>query len=272
MTGFTLNALQLVLGASLAVLAAIFGFYMGWLNLPGALSAFGIGVIVFGLGGLSWSIILLIFFLTSSVLSVLFKSQKGDLAQYLAKPSSRDLGQVLANGGIACVFVLLHVFFHGAWWPWVGFTAACAGANADTWATELGVLSKRLPSLITNGKIVPKGTSGGISLVGTLGSIAGAGIVALAAGLLWRGPNKGNLILIVWFAGVVGSLVDSFLGATLQRINYCPKCQKETEKTPYHTCGTATSYLRGWKWLDNDWVNFFCTLSAALMAILMAGG
>jgi uncharacterized protein (TIGR00297 family) len=272
MNGVSLDALQIVLGGSLAIIAALFGLYMGWLNLPGAFAAFGIGSIVFGLGGLAWSVILLTFFLTSSILSVLFKSRKIEAEQYSAKRSRRDSGQVLANGGVACVFVVLHLFFPHQWWPWAGFAAACAGANADTWATEIGELSKRLPSMITSGKSVQRGTSGGISLAGTLGTAAGAGVVALAAWLLWTGPGKEDALLSIWFAGIAGSLVDSFLGATLQRVNFCEKCQKETEKTPYHSCGTATKYLRGWKWLDNDWVNFFCTLSAALVAILLVGG
>jgi hypothetical protein len=39
---------------------------------------------------------------------------------------------------------------------------------------------------------------------------------------------------------------------------YCPADNKETEKYPLHTCGTPTVHTRGWKWLDNDWVNFAC--------------
>jgi uncharacterized membrane protein len=49
---------------------------------------------------------------------------------------------------------------------------------------------------------------------------------------------------------------------------YCPADRKETEKHPLHTCGTATVHTRGWKWLDNDWVNFACGLSGALLALL----
>jgi uncharacterized membrane protein len=46
----------------------------------------------------------------------------------------------------------------------------------------------------------------------------------------------------------------------------------ETEKALLHSCGHTTEYLRGWRWLDNDWVNFFCTASAAFVAIIMSGG
>jgi uncharacterized membrane protein len=70
--------------------------------------------------------------------------------------------------------------------------------------------------------------------------------------------------------GFVGALIDSLLGASLQAIYYCPQCQKETERHPLHSCGSATSLKRGWVWLNNDWVNAACTLSAGLVGIFLA--
>jgi uncharacterized membrane protein len=58
---------------------------------------------------------------------------------------------------------------------------------------------------------------------------------------------------------LLGSLFDSFLGATVQAIYFCPTCDKETERHPVHTCGTPTAMIRGWEWLNNDWVNFGCS-------------
>lgn len=274
MNFFVLDSIQLLIGGILAFITAVVSWKMGWLSFDGAFASFGVGLIVFGVGGLSWAIILLVFFVSSSVLSKFFKSKKIDSEKYSAKGSHRDAGQVLANGGLACLFVLLSLFFKFEWWPWVGFSAALAAANADTWATEIGALSKKLPVLITDGREVEKGTSGGISLEGILGSLGGAGVVALAACLLWPQPGGGNagIFIAIWAAGCLGSVVDSFLGATLQRVNFCPKCQKETEKEPYHTCGTEIEFKRGWKWLNNDGVNFFCTLTAALTAIVLIGG
>jgi uncharacterized membrane protein len=69
--------------------------------------------------------------------------------------------------------------------------------------------------------------------------------------------------------GVLGSLVDSLLGATLQAIYFCPVCQKETEKHPQHTCGGKTVHQRGLAWLNNDGVNFLCTLSAGLAGVCL---
>jgi len=62
--------------------------------------------------------------------------------------------------------------------------------------------------------------------------------------------------------------VDSLLGASVQAMYTCPKCAKETEK-PIHGCGTPTQHQRGWRWLDNDMVNFISSLIGALVAAAM---
>jgi uncharacterized protein (TIGR00297 family) len=270
-----LPLVQLLLGMLLAALAAGGAYLLGWLDLSGAFAAFGVGVIVFGLGGLAWSLVLLTFFASSSLLSKLFKDHKEETEKYSAKGARRDAAQVLANGGLASLFVLLSLFTRSDGLAWCGFAAALAAANADTWATEIGALSRVAPALITTGQPVAKGVSGGISRLGTWGSVAGAVLVALVAWLAW--PWVGNerslwAALAIAFAGVVGSLVDSFLGATLQGVYYCPQCAIETEKFPWHTCGTETVHRRGWRWLNNDWVNLGCTLAAALLAIILVGG
>jgi len=155
------------------------------------------------------------------------------------------------------------------------FAAAFAAANADTWATELGVLSKTWPRKLTTWVPVPPGTSGGISLAGTIAAAGGSLLIAAVAVLLWPGASTGagdRLLfgVIILVAGVCGSLVDSVMGATVQAIYWCPACEKETEKTPNHSCSSMTEQIRGWKWMNNDAVNLTCTLSAALLALLLS--
>ncbi|MBI9048689.1 MAG: DUF92 domain-containing protein [Anaerolineaceae bacterium] len=269
--------MSIILGFTLALIIAWVAKWKKSLNRSGAIAATIMGTIIFGLGGLSWAFILLIFFLSSSLLSRFKKHSKLIYDEKFSKTAERDAVQVLANGGLAMMLVLIHYLHPDNNWTWLLFAASLAAANADTWATELGVLSKKAPHLITNGKSVEPGTSGAISFAGKLASCAGAAMVALPAVFLWQGnlPPAGpwgqlGVMLIITLAGLIASLLDSLLGATVQAIYYCPKCQKETERHPLHTCQTPTKIQRGWPWLNNDLVNFSATVTGACSALLLA--
>lgn len=274
-TGF--SWIQFGLGLLLAALVAAAAYKLHSLSRTGAWAAVGLGTVIFGLGGLPWAALLLTFFVSSSLLSRLFKRQKASVDEKFSKGSTRDASQVLANGGIAGAAVILQAIWPAEPWLWVAGAAALAAANADTWATELGVLSPIAPRLITSGVKVEKGTSGGVSLLGFLSALSGAAAVAAVALLVWPEyagspfAGAGARLALISLAGLAGSLVDSLLGATVQAIYYCPTCRKETERYPLHTCGTPTTRAHGWPWLDNDWVNTACTASAALLGGLAAG-
>jgi uncharacterized protein (TIGR00297 family) len=258
--------MQILYGFILAIIIAYGAYRARSLNGSGALAATLMGTVVFGLGGLQWAILLLIFFITSSGLSRAFKKRKQDLTEKFSKGHQRDAGQVLGNGGLATLFVLVHVLYPESMIGWVGFAASLAAVNADTWATELGVLNPTPPRLITNlGKRVEKGTSGGVSLFGTLASLLGASVVALPAALF---TADRSLFLLISIAGLGSALFDSLLGATVQAMYYCPTDGQETEKHPLHSCGTPTVHIRGWKWLSNDWVNFACAAFGSLLGLM----
>ena len=121
--------------------------------------------------------------------------------------------------------------------------------------------------MITNGKEVERGTSGGVTLAGYLAALVGAGLIGLAAALFTLKVPWLEFAGSITLAGLAGSTFDSFLGATVQAIYYCPQCQKETERYPVHGCGTETRQIRGWRWLNNDMVNLLCSLMGALVAV-----
>ena len=257
--------MQILIGFLLATLIGILAWRAGSLSRSGALAAALTGGLIFGFGGFPWTMLLLTFFITSSVLSRLFNKQKVGLSEKYSKGNQRDWAQVLANGGLGALLAVIFYILPQQDWIWLAFAGAMAAVNADTWSTELGVMSNILPRLITNGKIVERGTSGGITLTGTLAALGGAALVAIVAVsfppyLLWL-PRWG----IIVFGGLIGSLFDSVLGASVQAIYWCPTCKKETERHPLHTCGSPTEQLRGWHWMNNDVVNFACSLMGAIV-------
>jgi len=264
---------SLAAGFVLAAAVSVLAWRLKSLSPSGAAAATALGAVVFGLGGLAWAILLLAFFFSSSGLSRLFRRYKQGQVEKYAKGSRRDAAQVLANGGVAGGFVLLYLLFPQSAWPWLGFAGSLAAVNADTWATELGILNHSRPRLITTGRPVEPGTSGAVSLTGTLAALAGAALIAALAIAVWPGPERptglaaaavGGLLAL---AGLAGSLADSWLGATLQSIYTCPVCQKETEQHPRHNCGSPTFRLRGLPWLNNEGVNAICALVGALLGL-----
>ena len=146
------------------------------------------GTAIFGFGGWTWGLVLIAFFVSSTLLSHFRRADKTAMAEKFAKGERRDLAQTLANGGfgaLLAVAVLLFIDLPGK--PRLGnplyayltlaYFGAIASANADTWATELGVLSRTPPRLITTGKPVAPGTSGGITWYGTVAALAGSAFI-----------------------------------------------------------------------------------------------
>jgi uncharacterized protein (TIGR00297 family) len=208
---------------------------VNWLTGRGAAAALAVGLAtIYGFGWRGMAL-LLAFFVSSSLLT---RAAAG--GEKSGGAGRRNARQVLANGGVAALAAL------AGNWTW--FAGALAAANADTWATEIGSFSPTPPRLITNGTRVPAGTDGGMTLLGTVGGVAGAGLIAGLAGVLPRGSGPGSthpawVVMAVATAGVVGMLLDSLLGATLQ--------------------GKI-------RWMDNDAVNLAATLTGALCAGLIA--
>ncbi|MBE3559210.1 MAG: DUF92 domain-containing protein [Ktedonobacteraceae bacterium] len=260
------------------LLGLLFSSGIGWLayrrkalTRSGVLGAILSGTMTFGLGGWSWGLALIFFFTSSSLLSHWRKREKEHTASdKFSKGTQRDFAQATANGGVATLLALGHTF---AGSPALrslletGYIGALATANADTWATELGVLSPCPPRLITTGAPVEPGTSGGVTPLGTAAGAAGA--LALGAFFRLLNPTRRAIPWLALIAGLIGSLVDSLLGATIQAMYYCPLCARETERR-IHSCGTRTRSLRGLAWLNNDVVNFLATLVGSVTAMLLS--
>jgi len=217
-----------------------------------------VGTLVLAGTGWEGGAVLAAFFVSSSAVGRLAPGRpRGD-----AKGERRDRHQVVANGGPAALGALLGNF-DPALGVWV-MTGSLAAAAADTWATSLGSLSPTPPRLLHFGPEVTPGTSGGMTLAGTLGAVGGAAVVAAVGALAARSPWLAPVGTLVGFAGMAA---DSALGALAQGRFHCPACAAASDWR-VHRCGTRTIRKGGIAWLDNDGVNLAATSLAALLAAL----
>ena len=247
--------------------AGIFAFgarRMRALSTSGAVTGTVVGAIALA-AGWSWGILLVAHFISASALSKLGERRKAKLiGSVVEKGDRRDANQVLANGGVYALAAIAYTLSHTPTWYSIGIGALAASA-ADTWATEIGTLIGRNPVSIVSGRGVPAGTSGGVSLIGTLASMGGALFIAAGATLArWPVP-----FTVVVLGGLAGAVADSLLGATLQTRRWCDVCAKSTER-PVHNCGAPTRRTGGIRGFDNDAVNAVCSGVGALVTLLLS--
>jgi uncharacterized protein (TIGR00297 family) len=147
---------------------------------------------------------------------------------------------ISGGGGFPYAYVGIHIghFVILSFAALPALIAAIAEAAADTVSSEVGQAIGGKPILITNGRPVPPGTDGAITLAGSAaGCLAATLVVFTAVPTLHLNPSQAA---IAWIAAIAGLFADSLIGATLER--------------------------RGW--LNNDSVNFLSTAIAALLALV----
>lgn len=251
-------------GFLLAALIALVAWRTRSLSSSGASTATIIGTLAVT-AGWSWGVLLIVYFASSSALSHLGRSAKERrTASIVAKAGPRDAAQVLANGATFAAAALFLLLTPDARWIALGAGSLAASA-ADTWATEIGTLAGGNPRSILTWRTTQVGTSGGVSLTGTLAAIGGAAFVALvAASLGWTWIVCRNVLI----GGIAGAFIDSLLGATLQSRRWCDACSRETERA-IHDCGAQTRPHGGFFWMDNDVVNFMSATAGGLLAMIL---
>lgn len=260
------NDISLLLVWILAALTiSIIAAYFQALTDGGALGAFVMGIFVFGMGGVRFLVPMAAFFILSSLLSRIERREKQDKKHRFGKGSCRDIVQVYANGGIPFLAAIWY-FYAPSPELYIVYLASLAAATADTWGTEIGFFSRKPPRSFATFKQVPPGSSGGVSVIGTLGSILGA---ATIGGISYLFLEDVQVLILVTAAGFAASLIDSFLGATVQANFECRECYTITELDRH--CDTRAMKVRGIRELTNDTVNLLCTLSGAAIALAAMG-
>ncbi len=267
--------LEITLGLALGAAIGWVGYRLSAFSRTGIIGVVLASTITCGAGGWVWDAVLLISFLGSSLCAHYGLAYKERTIEKYGRIGRRGMLQVTAGVGWALALVLLHLLTPQTTGIYAAFVGAIATTTADTWATELGVMSARPPRLITSRRRVAAGTPGAVSALGIVAALSGAwliGFVGLALAVLSTWLNNGAwsralawLPLAATAGGLAGCLVDSFLGAAAQGIYYCERCEKETEQR-IHSCGEPARQIRGWSWLTNEAINLVSSVVGAAVA------
>ncbi|MGG1600440.1 DUF92 domain-containing protein [Paenibacillus naphthalenovorans] len=263
---------DLLVGLAGSLLIAGAAYWKKSLTISGLAAAVLLGTLMYALGSLPWFGTLIAFFITSSAWSK-WKSRRKEAAESgYAKSGRRDAGQVWANGGLGLALCIGYWLFpHPLWWA--AFVGVMATVTADTWATEIGGVSRSAPRSIVSLRTVEPGTSGGVTPLGLAASAAGGLFIGAAAWPLLllspQGPlpSAAALCFIGLLGGLAGSLADSWFGAVCQVMYRCRVCGKEIEKNRH--CEAAAVRIRGHALMTNDTVNALSSAFGGLIALAM---
>jgi len=211
---------------------ALLAWYARGVNLTGAVAGSAVAFVLAARDLSMFCMLLAVFAITLGA-TRLGSERKLEL-RTAERGDGRSASQVMANLGLAGLLAALAPTS----WPFLAL-ASLAEAAADTASSEIGMAFPGRTVLITSWQTVSAGMDGGISLLGTAAALAAAAVIALASRALGLASSRHSAVIM--FAGFVGTLVDSVLGALLER--------------------------RGW--LSNDLVNLLSTAAAVGIAGLL---
>jgi len=242
-----MNQTMWIQAAGVNLLLALVSAAMRLLSPSGCVAAFFIGGLVWGsLGWQGWAVVMA-FFLGGTAATKFRYEAKQRLGVAQSHNGQRRWKHAWANAGAGVLCALASLWYlerghpqNAEAWRWA-FVACFASALSDTLSSEFGQLAGKSPLLITTGEDVPVGTDGGITLAGTLMGVLGAALLTLLGRFIGLVPVKATLPILL--AGLSGNLLDSYLGATLQR-----QGRMNNEAVNFvNTCGgAALGFLGYW--------------------------
>lgn len=233
-----LNMPRLVIALLVTLSFAVAGFVVGGVTLSGAIAGFAVAfAIYYCIGPGAFAVLLAVFGITW-VATRIGRAHKENLG-IAEDRRGRDVCQVLANLSVSATLAVASMFFFRQF-AWTAAIAALCEAAADTTSSECGEAWSDRAYLILGFRRVPPGNDGAISPIGTLVAIVSAALVALVA--TFEGVLDARAAAFAGAAGFLGTIVDSLLGASLERRSL----------------------------IGNNSVNFLSTLSAALIALLLS--
>lgn len=199
----------------LFALSRIFNIF----DLKGTIAALVVGLIVAFLGSISWLIVLLVFAISSHFATKAYFEIKKEKHVQEGEKGERRVSNVFYAALMGLVFASLNFtnfLTHSFYFHYFElFSISLAVVNSDTFASEIGVIDKRV-YMITSFKRATPGINGGVSLTGEGAALLGSFIVAITYGLVNPAGFSVVKIFTVGVLGFIGCQIDSILGAVYE--------------------------------------------------------
>lgn len=251
-------------------IAAVLGFlivgitrYKNALTWPAAWTADVMLLLIVYAGSLFEGLALIGMYVSVLVVDLIFgKKMEKATEGVLEKGGTRGMKQVLVNGGPGCLCMVLYLIFKNDLFL-LAYYASIFEVMADSIASDVGVLSKKAPRDICTWKVVSKGMSGGVSVLGLVSSGVCCTVAAVLVGVFRQYPAWS--LLVIALAPYMGMLLDSVLGSLMQVKYICRVCGMQTEQLEH--CGQPTKVLKGIPKISNSMVNLICASLAAVLAM-----
>nr|WP_300006237.1 DUF92 domain-containing protein [Tissierella sp.] len=241
-----------MLVASIILLAA---FKLRSITPDGMLAAFFTALTLYSLGGVWIAVSLLVFFVLGSLISKIKNDYKIKAESLQDDSGARNWKQVLANSLPACIIVWAAYLLPDKNFILLPAFAVFSAAAADTFSSEIGMMTKGRVFNILNGKTMPGGLSGGVSFAGLLAGLVGSLLLSTFA--LPQFGSRGFIIIAV--LGFLGSILDSIIGVLLQSKYLGENGQLQDKKNI-----RDDKPVKGLKIMSNNAVNFI-TLSLIMI-------
>ena len=241
---------------AIALTILIVAFKLHSITPDGIVAAFLTAITLYSLGGVWIATSLLVFFVLGSLISKIKNDYKIKAESLQDDSGARNWKQVLANSLPACIIVWIAYLIPDKSFILLPAFGVFSAAAADTFSSELGMMSKGKVFNILNGKPMPGGLSGGVSFAGLLAGLFGSILVSTL--VIPQFGMKGFIFITV--LGFFGSILDSIIGVVLQSQYVGEDGQLQDKKNL-----KDDKPVKGLKIITNNAVNFI-TLSLIMIS------
>ena len=253
-------------GSAIILAISIFGltFFNKNLTLWGAILASSIIAFLSFFSLWSMLILLLATYASLIIIDQLTKKRRQQIDNNVNnKVGPRTIVQVLANGLVAILMAALYIMT-GSRLFMIAYAVGIGSSFVDCIASNIGVLSRRMPRDICTWKQISTGLSGGVSALGLIASFIASALFGVIA-YVCISISFYEMLIIILFS-ILNCIVDSILGSRIQAKYQCVICNTQTEKNTH--CNAPTKHTKGFQIVDNCVVNFLSNIFVVFIFII----